>query len=117
MKPDTLRDNSDPFALAFDDLGGIVIGIALWIAILILAPLIVLVLAFLLLSVELPIVIALAVILVVVRFTGLMPWTVVVVDTVSGEQTTERHRMLWRAIGRIREVNADRKVKVRWAWA
>lgn len=116
MKPDTLRDNAEPF-LDFGDLSGVVLGIVLWIAILILAPLIVLVLAVLLFSVELPIVLALAVILLVVRFTGLMPWTVVVVNTVNGEEQTERYRLLWRAVARIRAVNADRRVKVRWAWA
>ena len=115
MKPDTLRDNSDPF-FDFDGIEGFVIGIALWLLIIIAAPLIVLVLAVLLFSVELPIVIVLAVVLVVVRFTGLVPWTVVIVNAVSGEETTERYRLLWRAIGRIRAVNSDRRVKVRWAW-
>jgi len=116
LKPDTLRDNTDPF---FDlDIEGFVIGIALWLLIIVAAPLIVLVLAVLLFSVELPIVIVLAGILVVVRFTGLVPWTVVIVDAVGGgEEKTERYRLLWRAIGRIRAVNSDRRVKVRWAWA
>ena len=116
MKPETLRENAEPF-LDVGDLSGVVLGIVLWIAILILAPLIVLVLAVLLFSVELPIVLALAVILLVVRFTGLMPWTVVIVNAVDGEEQIERYRLLWRAVARIRAVNADRRVKVRWAWA
>ena len=69
------------------------------------------------LSVELPIVVVLAVVFVVVRFTGLMPWKVLIVDLVSGEERCERYRFLWRALRRIREVNNDRRVKVRWAWA
>ncbi len=116
MKPDTLREIASDVG-TFDDVSGFLFGLALAIAVIVAAPLLVLVLAVLLFSVEVPIVIALAVILLVVRFTGLMPWTVVIVDTLTGEEKTERYRLLLRAIGRIREVNADRRVKVRWAWA
>lgn len=116
MKPDTLRENADPFVSA-DDLAGVVLGLALWLFVIIAAPLIVLVLAAGLLSVELPTVLALGLILVVVRFTGLLPWTVVIVDQVSGDERRESYRALWRAVRRIREINHDRRVKVRWAWA
>ncbi|MGH3331154.1 MAG: hypothetical protein ACRDPJ_07575 [Nocardioidaceae bacterium] len=79
MKPDTLRENADPF-MAVDDLQDVVLALALWLVIIIAAPFIVLVLAAGLLSIELPIVVALGLILLVVRFTGLLPWVVVIVD-------------------------------------
>ena len=115
MKPDTLRENADPF-LPTDDVAGVVLGLALWLGIIVAAPLLVLLLAAGLFSVELPVVLALAVLLGVVRFTGLLPWTVVVVDRVTGVERQERHRSLWRAARRIRAVNVDRRVRVRWAW-
>lgn|SRR6478609_1030410 len=117
LKPDTLRNSAGDFAFAGDDLGGIVIGLALWLVIIIAAPLIVLVLAAGLFSIELPIVVALAVLLAVARFTGLIPWTVVILDTISGAERRESYRSIWRATARIRDINADRHVKVRWAWA
>jgi hypothetical protein len=115
MKADAIRENVDPF-VAVDDLHGLVVGLAVWVAIIIAAPLIVLVLAVGLLSVELPLVAALAVILVVVRFAGLIPWQVLIVDRVTGEERRERYRSLWGALRRISAVNSDRRIKVRWAW-
>jgi hypothetical protein len=115
MQPDTLRNNVDPFD-AFDDLQGVVVGLALWLVIIIAAPLIVLVLAAGLFSVELPIVVVLGVLLLLIRFTGLMPWQVLIVDQVTGEDRRESYRSLWRAVTRVRSLNSDRRVKVRWAW-
>jgi hypothetical protein len=43
MDPDTLRENLDPFSVA-DDLPGLVIGLAVWLVIVIAAPLVVVVL-------------------------------------------------------------------------
>jgi hypothetical protein len=60
-------------------------------------------------------VVALAALLAVARFTGLIPWTVVVLDQISGEERTERCRTLRRATRRIRSVNHDRRVQVAWA--
>lgn len=115
MQPDTLRENVDPFS-GFDDLQGVVVGLALWLVIIIAAPLIVLLLAAGLFSVELPLVVVLGVLLFLVRFTGLMPWQVLVIDHVTGEERRESYRNLWRAAGRVRSLNSDRRVKVRWAW-
>jgi hypothetical protein len=42
---------------------------------------------------------------------------VVIVDQVTGEERRETYRNLWRAARRIRSVNSDRRVKVRWAWS
>lgn len=116
MSADTLRDCSDPF-IGLDDLSGLVVGLVLWLAIIVAAPVLVLVLAAGLFSIELPVVLALGAVLLVVRFTGLMPWTVVIVDQVTGEERRETYRNLWRAVRRIRAVNSDRRVDVRWAWS
>lgn len=116
MDPDDLRGSADPF-FAVDDLAGVVLGLALWLVIIIAAPLIVLVLAAGLFSVELPVAIGLGLLLGIARFAGVIPWTVVILDAVSGEERRESYRSLWRATARIRELNADRRVKVRWAWA
>jgi hypothetical protein len=117
MKPDTLRDNAGNFAFAGDDLGGIVLGLVLWLIIIIAAPLIVLVLTAGLFSIELPIVVGLALLLSVARSTGLIPWTVVILDPTSGDERRESYRSIWRATTRIRGINGDRRVNVRWAWA
>jgi hypothetical protein len=115
MKADTLRDTADPF-MAVDDVQGVILGLALWLVIITAAPLIVLVLAAGLFSIELPIVVALGLLLLVFRFAGFLPWMVVKVDQVTGEERRETYRTLWRAARRIRSVNSDRRVKVRWAW-
>jgi hypothetical protein len=117
MAADTLRDGVDPVSLGFDDLGGIVLGLALWLAIIIAAPVLVLVIAVLLFSVELPVVIVIGLLLVVARFAGLVPWTVVIIDPVHGVERRETFRNLFHALSRIRGVNHDRRVAVRWAWA
>lgn len=115
MQPDTLRENVDPFS-TFDDLEGVVIGLAMWLVVIVAAPLIVLVLAAGLLSVELPVVVVLGVLLLLIRFTGLLPWQVLIIDQVTGEGRRESYRNLWRAARRVRTLNSDRRVKVRWAW-
>lgn len=116
MKPDTLRENLDVFTGA-DDLHGLVLGLAAWLTIIIAAPLLVLVLAAGLLSVEVPVVVGIAVVLAIVRFTGLLPWEVVIVDHVTGQERRERYRSLWRAVRNVRALNSDRRVKVHWAWS
>jgi len=115
-RADTLRDSFDPLA-GFDDIGGVLIGLALWLLIIIAAPLISLVLAAALFSIELPIVLLLGLLLAVIRFTGLIPWTVVIVNHATGEERRETYRALWVAAARIRAINTDRRVTVRWAWS
>lgn len=119
MKASTLREglsNFDPLGVG-DDLHGFVLGLAAWLAIIVAAPLVVLVLAAVLLSVELPVVVGVAALLVVIRFTGLVPWEVLVLDPVSGGERRESHRSLLRAARAIRAVNGERSVRVRWAWS
>jgi hypothetical protein len=122
MDPDSFRQGLSPDVLGCaDDLSGfvvgLVLGLALWVVLLVAAPVIVLVLAAAFLPVEITVVAALAVLLVVARFTGVIPWTVVVIDTLRGTETRERHRNLLRAVRRIRALNEEQRVLVRWAWA
>ena len=122
MKPDTLRESSDQLLdLGGDDLEGVllslVLSVALIVLVLVAAPVIVVVLAVLLLPLELQVLLLLAVVLPAARFLGVVPWTVLVLDPVTGEERPERHRFLWQAVRRVREVNHDRRVRVRWAWA
>lgn len=106
----------DPLAAA-DDIPGLVLGLAAWLAVLILAPLVVLLLAVLLLPFELVLVAALALLLVLARLLGVVPWTVLLLDVVTGAEKRERYRNGLRARRRILEVNAERRVPVRWAWS
>jgi hypothetical protein len=118
MKPSRLRNaanHADPFSA--DDLTGVVVVFAVWLAILIAAPLIVLVLAGALFSVELPVLIAIGCVLVVGRFAGLIPWTVVIVNRLTGEERHESTRSLFQAARRVREINDDRRLLVRWSWS
>jgi hypothetical protein len=79
MKASTFRDkisSVDP-TLGTDDLSGFVVGLAVWLTIMLPAPLLVLILAGALFSVELPVLVIVALALVLARFTRLIPWTVV----------------------------------------
>jgi hypothetical protein len=121
MDPDdfvdgVISDGPDTVLWA-DDLAGVVVGIGVWLFLIISAPLIVALLAVLAFSVELPLVLALGLLLAVVRFAGIIPWTVLVVDPASGVESTERYRNLLHAVRRIREVNQVTRVPVRWSWA
>ena len=99
-----------------DDIAGALVMLGLCLAVIIGAPLIALVLAALFFSVEVPLLLAIALLLAVLRFAGVIPWTVLTVDTVTGAETRTTHRSIWRAVRRVREVNHDRQVRVRWSW-
>jgi hypothetical protein len=116
MDPDTLRDGIDPFVGA-DDLGGVLVGLVLWVLVVVTAPLLVLVIAALLLSVELPVAVAIGLLYLVARFAGVVPWTVLVIDPEAGTERRERYRTLWGAVSRVRAVNGGGRTEVRWAWA
>lgn len=61
---------------------------------------------------ELWLLLALAVLLVVARFAGLVPW---VVDPATGG-SRERYRWLPHAVRRVRERNGGGPVRIRWSW-
>lgn len=119
MDPSDLRSaiaNSNPVDAA-DDVGGIVISLAAWVGLIVAAPIVVLLLAALLLSLELPVVLLVALVLVAARFTGLVPWTVVLLDHDSGLERRESYRSILRARQRVRALNGGGPVPVRWTWA
>lgn len=118
MDNDTLRD-IDPVEMGAStgEISGFVIGLAVWVLFLVAAPLIAVFLAVALLAVELPLAIGVALVLMVIRFAGIVPWQVVIIDQVTGTEQIESYRNLLRAVSRIRSVNHDRRVRVRWAWA
>jgi hypothetical protein len=101
----------------FDDLAGLALVVAIGLLVILLAPVLVVVLGALLFSLEVAALLGIAVFLVLARFAGLLPWTVVVVNRVSGEERRESVRTLVRAVRRVREVNGERRVHVRWAWS
>lgn len=117
MEPSTLRDitGPDPLLPTSSDPSEMVLGIGLWLVIMVAAPLVVLVLAVLLLSVEIPVAIAFGLILAIVRFAGIVPWTVAIIDA-DGTETHETYRNLIHAVRRIQTINTDQHVAVRWAW-
>lgn len=124
MKPDTMREGALEFGDAStmaDSIEGFVFGLLFSILfivfVLVAAPVLVFVLAGLLFSLELPLIILLGVVLPAARFLGVIPWSVLILDPVTGEETAERYRLVWNAVRRVREVNHDRRVRVRWAWA
>ena len=116
MKPDTFRDRLDAAPTDLDP-GGIVVGLVATVVLWVLAPVLVVVLAVLLLSVEVPLLLILGVLILLVRFAGVVPWTVVTLDPVTDRETSESFRFLPSAVRRIRETNHDRRVRVRWAWS
>jgi hypothetical protein len=119
MKASTFRDkisSVDP-TLGTDDLSGFAVGLAVWLTIMLAAPLLVLILAGALFSVEVPVLVIVALALVLARFTGLIPWTVVIVDRISGQEQRESTRNFVRAVRRVRDINGDRRIVVRWAWS
>ncbi len=105
----------DPFVLA-DDVAGFVVGLVVWLLLLLAAPVLLVVLSVLFLPVEIVLVAVLAAVVVLARLLGVVPWVVLVVDLVAGTEEQERYRNLLRAVRRLRDVNHDRRVAVRWAW-
>lgn len=118
MNPKDLRDGAlDNVPLdGADDPAGIVLVFGIWLAIIVAAPLMVLLIAGALLSIEVPLVLLLAVLLLLARFTGVIPWTVSVADAVAGAERKETYRSIVRARRRVREINGKPRVPVRWSW-
>lgn len=100
-----------------DDLAGLALVAVIWLAAILLGPFLVVMLGAALFSLEVALLVGLAVFLVLSRFVGLLPWTVVVLNQVTGEHRRESIRTLVRAVRRVREVNGERRVPVRWAWS
>jgi hypothetical protein len=117
IDPEVIRDGATDVADVVDDLPGLLIGIVAMILCYVAAPLVAIVLAILLIPAELGIVMALAVLLLLARFVGLIPWTVVVVEPEAPEDRREQYRLLHRAVNRVRELNGGGRPQVHWHWA
>ena len=118
MRASTLRERVSDVDLlgGLDDVAGLVIALSVWVGILIAAPLIVLLLAGALFSIELPVIILIAVLLVLARFSGVIPWKVVEKDPATGDQRRRTTRNFLRAVKWIRRANRRRRVAVHWSW-
>lgn len=119
MRASTLREmvTSPDALMGADGIAGIVVGLALCVGVFVAAPLVVLLLAAVLLPFELTALLAVAGPLLVARFCGVMPWTVLTVDPGTGEEARSRHRTLWGAVRRVRATSGRGRVAVRWSWA
>jgi hypothetical protein len=111
MEADTFRDNLD--AVSLDDL---FFSIVLFIALYLLAPLIVVLLAWLLLPLEFLLLLLIAVVLVVGRFAGLLPWHITVEDARGQVVRHETTRNVVKAVRTVRRVNDGRGLIVRVSW-
>ena len=95
---------------AADDLIGGVVALVVTVLAALLALVVVATVVVVLL--ELWIVGAIALLLLVARFAGLLPWAVH-----TGGGTYERYRWLPNAAARVRELNGTRHARFRWYWA
>jgi len=113
---DLLREGAPDLLDLADDVAGVVIGVVGMILLYVAAPVVAVVLAVLLLPIEIWLVAAVALLLLLARFTGLIPWTVLVADGMHDEER-ERFRLLHRALRRVRELNGGGRPRVVWKWS
>lgn len=117
IDPNDVREGAgDVLDLADGDESGVVIVIGLLVTILafVFAPVAAVVLSIVFLPVEAGLVLLLGAIILVARFSGVIPWTVLVL-TVDGEEH-QRFRLLHRAVRRVRELNGGGRPPVVWRW-
>lgn len=115
MKAESVRETAWDFGPPdFDDPAGFALGIAVWVLLLVAAPVMVVLLAWLLFAFELPVLLIIGAVLVVLRVCGLIPWTVVIVDA-NGERRLPRRNLL-RARREIRAITGRVRVDLRWSW-
>ncbi|MDM7832345.1 hypothetical protein [Cellulomonas edaphi] len=112
-KPEAGLDVTDIGVPDLDDDFGV--GIVVAIALIVLLPVIVVLLAIVLLPVEALLAVIVGALVLVARFTGVIPWTVTYTDA-HLDLVSEKHRFLPGAVRRVRELNGDRRVRVRWSW-
>jgi hypothetical protein len=115
MNPALMRENASEVLNVADDPSSLLLSIGVWIAIVVAAPALVVLLAVSLFPVELLAALILAIAILLIRFAGIVPWTVRVTDH-AGIVNNESHRSLRSAIRRVRTVNADRRIPVTLSW-
>lgn len=111
MSTENFRD-----AMDIVDIDDFVVSIVVLIALYVLAPLIVVLLAWLLLPLEFLLLILIALVLVVGRFAGLLPWHVTVEDALGNEVRRETTRNIFTAVRTVRAVNDGRGLLLRLSW-
>lgn len=115
LDPALVREHAGSVTDLADDLTSLLLTVGVWIAIVVAAPLLVVLLALALLPVELLVVVIIGVAILVVRLAGIVPWTVRITDR-NGAATSESYRSLPGAIRRVRTVNTDRRIPVTFRW-
>ena len=111
-----LRENASNILDFGDDVASLFVSIGMWLAIIVAAPVITFLLAVVLLPFEAGLVAMLALALLAVRFAGVVPWTVVLIDN-SGAEKIETYRSIARALRRVRSVNGSPRRAVQLVWA
>jgi len=105
----------DVLDIVDDDTGiGLVIGLVATVVLLVFAPVTAVVLSILFLPVEAGIVLVVGALLLIARFTGVIPWHVLMLTPVGDEYETLR--LLHRAVRRVRELNGGGRPPVVWRW-
>lgn len=113
LRPSEVLDTVDPSGV-FDDPAN---AVAVMAVILVLAPVLVVVFALLLLPFEVAIPATFALIILVLRFTGLVPWTIEQVAPRTGEVSSCKERNVIRAVRTVRSLNPDGRLRIRWSWS
>jgi hypothetical protein len=115
LRSSVIRKNASNVLDFPDDFGSMFLSLGLWLMLVVGAPVIAFVLAVMLLPLEATLVAIIAVGLLAIRFAGLTPWTVVLINSDGGE-TAEKYRSVVRAVRRVRAVNGSRRVAVQFVW-
>jgi hypothetical protein len=98
----------------FDDLGAFAIALLVLGLIFVAAPVLVLLLVTLLLPLEVLLAVILGALLLLIRFAGIVPWSVVLTER-DDTSTTEHYRNLINAINRVWTVNGNRRIPLRFS--
>jgi hypothetical protein len=110
-----IRKNAGNVLDVPDDFASMFLSVGIWLMLVVGAPVIAFALAVMLLPFEVTLVAIIGLVLVAIRFAGVTPWTVVLINS-GGEETTEKYRSIARAVRRVRAVNSSRRIAVQINW-
>jgi hypothetical protein len=116
IDPALVRENAHEVLNVADDPASLLLSVGVWIALVLAAPALVILIAVAFFPVELAIAMFIAIAILIVRFAGIVPWTVRIADH-TGDVNTESYRNVLNAIARVRGVNQDRRIAVEFSWA
>ena len=115
LRSSAIRTNASHVLDFPDDFAAMFLSLGIWVMLVICAPLITFLLAAVLLPFEVTLVAIIALVLLAIRFAGITPWTVVLINS-GGVETTEKYRNIVRAVRRVRAVNSSSRVAVQLLW-